>query len=392
VALLILQLSQRDAPPAPAAAPDTRPSVQVISVSPGRYQATISAYGSASARHQLELTSQVAGQIKTLHPDFATGRVVAAGTVLAELEDSSYRAALSSAERTLADARVALLEEEREGLQAQREWQDAAMGAEPDSELVLRTPQARAARAAVAEAAAAVASARYNLGQTRIRAPFAALISRRDISPGSYVSSGGAIAQLLASDQLEIALPLAARDWQQLPDLNAAPAAQSPATSSPATLLPAPLPPVTLTQVETGQQWQGQLRRAEQHLDASTRQRSAIVSVDNPLDLQPPLFPGTFVQATLRGRYLDNLWQLPASALSQRGEIWYVDSSATLRTFAARSQFSSNGYVYIPVPAALAASPQQVVVHPLSSYLAGQTVTAVAAAMVTDTATETGNE
>jgi len=357
------RLSHHAAKPLPVESQAVRSEVKVITVSPSRYQAVITGYGSAEPRYRLELSSQISGQVSKLSPHFASGNIVKAGDLLAQVDDAPYKAALSAAARALADAKLALLEEERQALQARREWQASNIKGEPDSELVLREPQLRVARAAVAEADAALANARNNLNHTQIKAPFDAIISRRDIAPGSYVQTGTVIALLDDSQQLELSLPLAARDWLQLPSDLAS--------------LSNDARTVSLNQVETGQQWQGVLSRSELHRDSETRQRAAIVTINAPLTQTPPLLPGTFVQATLLGRWVDNLWQLPASALSQRGEIWYVDSSDILRKFTAASLFNNGGFVYIPVPKALAASPQKVVIHPLSSYLPGVSVHAV---------------
>lgn len=381
IALLLLvvvytqfRLSHHAAMPLPAAASEpVRPQVSVLTLTPGRYQASVTAYGSAESRYSLELTSQVAGRVLRLSPEFVTGRQVAAGTLLAQIDDTDYRSAVSSAQSTLEAARLALLEEERAAEQARQEWQASAMGGEPDSALVLHEPQLRAARASLEQAQTALAAARNDLANTQIRAPFAAVISSRAIAPGSYLQTGSSVAKLDDSEQLEISLPLAAKDWLQLPaDISHASDTER---------------EVELLQVETGQHWRGQLNRSEMHMDTETRQRAAIVTVDQPLQQNPPLLPGTFVEASLRGRFVDNLWQLPASALSQRGEIWIVDATDTLRKFATTSLFSAGGYIYVPVPNGLADAPQRVVVHPLSSYLPGLRVEVVDTAATVAAAT-----
>jgi hypothetical protein len=116
------------------------------------------------------------------------------------------------------------------------------------------------------------------------------------------------------------------------------------------------------------------VHRALQHLDSTSRQRTLLLAVDAPLDQSPPLLPGTFVEAELSGRTLDNLWQLPGSALSRRGEIWYVTDDNTLARFSTEPLFSHGAYIYVEVPAECAATAIRVVVHPLNSYLPGMIV------------------
>ena len=260
---------------------------------------------------------------------------------------------------------MTLLEEERQALQAEAEWRASGLEGEPDSPLALRQPQLAAARTALDNAQAAVDSARYDLAQTRITLPFDALVISRDIAPGSYLQAGTQVATVYSSDRVEITLSLPARDWQNLPDGDR---------------LLSGAWPVTLTGVENGQQWQGRVLRTEQHLDSTTRQRSLVVAVDQPLALEKPLLPGTFLKARLVGDQVDGLWQLPSSALSQRGEIWFVDTDEQLDHFATDPLFNDGEHIYVRAPKTLAGTPIQVLSHPLNSYLKGMLVNPVEAA------------
>jgi hypothetical protein len=113
------------------------PDVYTFTVRPDRYEAQITAYGEARARFELTLTAQVEGQVPALADHFETGRRVSKGTLLFKLEVSDYRAAITQAELDLANARLALLEEERQSAQAKAEWEASGLEGEPDSELVL---------------------------------------------------------------------------------------------------------------------------------------------------------------------------------------------------------------------------------------------------------------
>ena len=335
--------------------------VAVVKVTAGSFAAKVEAFGAASPRYNLNLTAQVSGQVLSLGKNFETGRTVAKGELLVQLEDSDYRAALATAENNLATAKVDLLAEQREAEQARAEWQNSGFSGEPDSPLVLRGPQVEAAQAAVNNAEAAVASARKDLAQTKITAPFNGLIISRSISPGSYLQSGGEVAELYAIDRIEVSLSLSQRDWNSLPAIAELQAEQW---------------PVLLTSVETGAQWQGYIQRVEQHLDATSRQQAIIAAVDNPLEQSPILAPGTFVRAQITGREQSGLWQLPPSALSQRGEIWYV-FDGLLKSFATETVASDSQAIYIKPPEELMATEVAVVKHPLSSYLVGMAVNPV---------------
>ncbi|MDO6682491.1 MULTISPECIES: efflux RND transporter periplasmic adaptor subunit [unclassified Oceanobacter] len=328
-------------------------SVRVVEVTAATYQAELSGYGSAEAHFQLSLTARVAGNIERITDLFDSGRRVAQGAVLATLENSSYQAEVAEAEQDVADARLALLEEQREVEQALDEWQAAGLSGEPDSPLLLREPQLAAAEAALKNAEAALRSARKQLSWTRITAPFDALVVERLVSPGEYVSAGGDIATLYSTDRVEVSVALSEQEWAMLPGIE--------------TLLDGQWP-VTLTSVESDGQWQGVVLRAEQHMDEETRQRALIVAVEKPLDQQPMLQPGLFVKVSLLGKSVDQLWKLPASALSQRGEIWLVNDRDLLEKYVADTLFSDANFIYTSVPEGLSGT-HKVVVQPLSSYV-----------------------
>lgn len=361
VTLVSLQLINKEQnKPLPTRETETvRPDVSVVRVTPSEYHANVEAYGASRAHYQITLTSDVAGRVQTVSDRFESGQRVQAGETLAELENSDYRAALTAAEQELAAARVSLLEAERAAIQAKSEWLSSGLEGDPESALVLRQPQLAQAKAAVENAQAQRDTAAYDLEQTHIRAPFNALVIERHVAPGSYLPAGGNVAMLYSTDYIEVRVALSEREWQNLNE---------------ADVLINDLTPVLLTSVETGQHWQGTVRRVEQHLDDAARQRSIIIAVDEPLAENPPLHPGTFLKASIPGREIAGLWKLPATALSQRGQIWYISEDNTLAAFETQASFIEESAIYIRPPADLEDAPQQVVTQPLNSYQIGMRV------------------
>ncbi len=339
--------------------PQLLPEVSVVWQQPAEYQAQVQAYGSIEPHFEVDLTAQIEGQIETVSPQFDSGYHVRAGDELVTLEDSEYVAALAEAKQNLAEAHVALLEEERQGKQALLEWQHSGLEGEPDSELVLRKPQLQAAQSRYEQAQSAVKYAQRNLDYTHVKAPFDGIVITRDVALGGYVQKGSAIATLHSTDRAEISLALSENDWQSLPDM---------------TMLQGQRWPVTLSHVESQQTWQAYVLRAEQHLTDETRQRRLIVAVDNPFEQTPALYTGTFVSAQLLGQQRSNLWQLPSTALSPRGEIWYVDEDSLLAKFSATPVFSRDNNIFVYVPDALQDKRTAVLAKPLNSYLTGMKV------------------
>ncbi|MHA2939888.1 efflux RND transporter periplasmic adaptor subunit [Vibrio sp. RC27] len=338
------------------------PSVVVVHAESNSYEALITGYGEASAKYSVEFSAEVSGRITSTASQFESGKVVKKGDIFARIESISYQQAVVQAKSDLAQEKQDYLEEERQGNQAQVEWKRSGLKGEPSSALVLREPQLAVAKAELENAEISLKKAQSDLNKTVIRAPFDSLIVNTNIQPGSYVTAGTTVATLYSVDQAEIEIPLSANQWNNLPDI------------SNATLSNKNTPkwPVQLLSSEGNQQWNGYVSRIEQHIDSSTRQRSLIVTVDTPLDSDVGLYPGTFVKALISGKTLDNTWELPASAISQDGDIWFITSEGTLAKVAANKLFEKSGSVYVlPIEGKTSAD---VVKRPLSSYVPGMRV------------------
>lgn len=246
--------------------------------------------------------------------------------MLLKIDDARYREVVASAESALASARVTLLQQQLNQTQAKTEWRRSGLSGSPDSELALYEPQVKAAQAAVEHARRTLVKARSDLEKTVIRAPFNALVISRSTELGGYTQSGTELAVLYGTDQVEITLPIATKDWRNLP--------QNPEDNN--------VWQVTLSDTESEHQWQGYVHRMAQHIESNTRQRALIVRLDNPLDQSPPLFPGTFITASIPGKTIENVWQLPASTVTQNNEVWFVDNNNTLTKVPAKIRLRMN--------------------------------------------------
>ena len=341
------KMAQQANGPKPEPAKSVAPNVSVINAVPSTYQTYVSGHGEAKAHWALSLKAQVKGEITDMSEQFATGNVVKKGQVLAQIDNTEYLQAVASAKATLADAKLALQEEQDLGNQAKREWQRSGVTQAPSSPLVFRTLQLEAAQATADNAQYALQTAQRDEKNTHISAPFDAVILSRDVDLGTYVSIGDTLATLNSTDKVEISVPLSLSQWQNLASDKSG--------------------EVILSDVTTQNQWQGYIARFEQHLDDSSRQRSVVVALDKPFEQATPLLPGTFLAVQIAGKALNNVIKLPASAVSQEGLIWYVNEQNTLMSIQAQKLFERGDYVYIsPIEGH---TNLRVVARPLVSYL-----------------------
>ena len=341
------KMAQQANGPKPEPAKSVAPNVSVINAVPSTYQAYVSGHGEAKAHWALSLKAQVKGEITNMSEQFATGNVVKKGQVFAQIDNTEYLQAVASAKATLADAKLALQEEQDLGNQAKREWQRSGVTQAPSSPLVFRTLQLQAAQATADNAQYALKTAQRDEKNTHISAPFDAVILSRDVDLGTYVSIGDTLATLNSTDKVEISVPLSLSQWQNLASDKSG--------------------EVILSDVTTQNQWQGYIARFEQHLDDSSRQRSVVVAIDKPFEQATPLLPGTFLAVQIAGKALNNVIKLPASAVSQEGLIWYVNEQNTLMSIQAQKLFERGDYVYIsPIEGH---TNLRVVARPLVSYL-----------------------
>lgn len=357
-----------DAPSKPKLAPDasrkktpeaTLPTVGVVKVTAQSHQASVNGYGEVSSRFMLSLTAQASGEVTQLAEHFETGAIFKKGEVIAYINDTDYQQALTAAKVAVEGAKVALEEERLQGIQALEEWQRSGLQGEPDSTLVLRKPYLESAQATLNDAIAQFDIAKRDLTLTQIVAPFDAIIVSREIQPGSFIQEGTAVATLYSINEAEISVPLSASQWRTLPEVLPSEEDQW---------------QVEITDMDGLYHWQGNVKRVEQHLDTASRQRAAIVQVSAPLEQPVPLYFGTYVKATIAGRTLDNVWEIPSSAISQKLEVWFVNAQNELANFAPEILFQAHNSAYI---AALPNMPDiTIVTRPLNSYLPGTKVNA----------------
>ncbi len=188
------------------------PRVEVVALEKGNHRVVIMTQGVVESQRETNLAAEVGGRVVEVSPNLKRGAKVGKNEVLVRLEASDYRAALASSEVALADAELALEQERAKVEQAKLDWEKLGTG-KPINALVLREPYLKAAEARAGAAQEDVARARRDLERTEIQAPFDAGVRMADVEEGAVLAPGGMVAELYASEELEVRLPLSLLDF-----------------------------------------------------------------------------------------------------------------------------------------------------------------------------------
>lgn len=298
---------------------------------------TIASQGTVEPRTKTNLVSEVAGRVIEVSPAFVVGGFFNKGDLLIKLDDQNYRAAASRAEASVASA-LSLLEQERgQGDVAQREWD--RMSAEEQARIrakdfYLRKPQLQEAIARLESAQADLEQAQADLAKTSIIAPYDGLVSAKNTDIGQFVTTGASIAETFAVDYAEVRLPIPESKLAYL-DLPQ----HTKELVNPDTMDNAPEVDLVSRIGDEDYHWLGKMTRTEGVLDTRTRVLFSVVQVEDPYNLYrntedwdiEPLRIGTYVNANIRGRLLEDVVVLPRYTLQSNNIVWIADAEGRLR-------------------------------------------------------------
>lgn len=326
--VLIAVIIRMNPPEAPHRAAFAGPQmvVETVRVMPRDYPVVLESYGTVQPRTQSVLVAQVGGQIISVNPNVRDGGFFEKGDVLGKIDPRDYEADVRIAEAATMDARQAMVEAEARTAQAREDW--ARLGNDGEApELVLRLPQLEAAKARVISAESALQKAQLDLERTRIVAPFAGRILRKLVDVGQVVSPNTQLAEIYATDYVEIRLPLRNRD---LPFIDLPEAFRyTDAVAS------AGVPVEIYSDLGGSRSWQATLVRTEGAIDEMARQLHVIAQIDDPfgreLEGQTPLKIGQYVTARLAGKTIADALVIPNNTIYQGTYVYTVEDGVLRR-------------------------------------------------------------
>ena len=317
----------RSRPEVERTSPPARPPlIRVMQVIPTDLSLTVESQGTVRPRVESSLVAQIGGRIEWVSPQFAEGGFFKHGEDLVRIEDRDFRLAVRQAEAQVAQALVRVELEQAEAELAREEWTELVEG-EP-SALALREPQLAEAKARLEAAQATLEQAELDLQRTRIRAPFDGRVHSTLVDLGQFVGRGTPLAQIYATDAVEVRLPVT-RDQLAYLELgpNLSPAADR--ISGPSVSIRGSIGNRTYI-------WQGAIVRSGSQFDPQTRMLPLFARVEDPYGRASeaagaPLPVGLFVEAEIEGRKVSNAVVVPREALRDRDQVLVVDDEERLR-------------------------------------------------------------
>jgi len=306
-------LSKLKPPPDTKDVADVDPLVQVLPLVATEIRFSVESQGTVRPRTETVLSAEISGAIVSISPKFIAGGVFRAGEELMRIDPTNYEVAVVRAEATLRQRRI-----EFDGAEKLRD-----QGYRAESEHA-------SAAAALAAAEADLVNARRNLERTRITLPYDGIVRSKDADLGQYVNPGTRLGITFATDYAEVRLPLTDRDLAFVDLPSAADVAGSGSVDGPL---------VTLSATQKGQQrtWNARIVRTEGVVDETNRVTYAVARIEDPYRLSGnangdmPLPMGTFVAASIDGTTVDNVVQVPRSALRSNNQLTFVDHENRLR-------------------------------------------------------------
>ena len=160
--------------------------------------------GSLAAEREATIRAEIGGAVLQTYAE--QGQRVAAGTLLARIDDAGVRDSWLSARSGVTSAQSSADLASRELARAKTL---VAAGAIADRDLEQSQRGNVAAQAGLADARARLALAEKNLEHTQIKAPFPGIISEKQVSAGDIVSPGGALYTVIdpSTMRLEASVP-----------------------------------------------------------------------------------------------------------------------------------------------------------------------------------------
>lgn len=285
----------------------------------------IQAFGTITPSREVVLRPRVTGEILSISNSFLPGGTFQAGESLLQIDPRDYELSVEQARAQYAQASSALRLEQGQQEVARRDFQLLGDNVEEeDLEFVLREPQRLSAEANVKAAEARLDAAELDLKRTSIAAPFDATVVSREVNVGTVVGTNTPLARIVGTDSfwIELEVPVDNLRWLQIPRKEGEPGSR--------------------VRIYDAMAWgpgvyrEGSILRSTGEVHPSSRLATLIVSVPDPLALnpenqgKPPLLLNSYVRAEIFGKTLNEVYAIPRDYVRDNDTLWILDAQYRL--------------------------------------------------------------
>lgn len=301
--------------------------VKTIVVSPSDEQVVITAFGAIQGIRKLTLHPEVSGKVIERAEQLTEGGLIQAGEVLLQIDPRDYETQVTQERAAVAKAEFELKQERGRGLIAEQEWEllnPEIKSSELGQELALRKPHLIEKQTALVAAKSRLEKALLDLERTKIVSPFDAIVVEKLSEEGQLITPQTPLAKLVATDtfEVQVSIPYEKLSWLPIHDIKELQKTHV----------------AVMQDLGRGKKIEktGHILRLLGDVDPSGRMARVLVAIDDPLgrkDLtlrQTPFLIGTYVQVSIHGPILQNIFILPRLALREAQKVWIKSKAGTL--------------------------------------------------------------
>lgn len=316
------------------------PIIEMHLINKTSIAAIVHGTGTVEANQTLNLTPEINGRVVWVAPQLNPGSFIRKGQLLAMLDTTDYALAVEQMRVQVENALLQIDQENVRATLAKEEWERMGEEGTP-SDLLLRKRQQKIAELNLVSARSALQKARNNLERTKIRAPFNAVTADKSIAVGQNVGPQNALARLHEQGNLmvKIAVPADQLQWLSIPGVRDVPKGSL----------------VTIIQrTPTGEQQQsdGYIEGLIGEMDKQTRQAQLLIRIEDPQKVTGiPLLVGSFVEVTIKGHSVDDVFLIPRLSISEPGYFWNITTDSTLSTLSFKTLWMTENSIAAHVAA-----------------------------------------
>ncbi len=290
---------------------DPVPQVRLVSVKPvvpTVVSADISAFGRVVSGRPVEIVSEVPGTLLQGDIRFQPAAQFRKGDLLIRVDDRQARLDLNSIKSDLMNALATVLPEIKVDFPEEfTVWQEyfnrcRFNGRLPDlPDTDNQKIKLFLARFNVYKLYFAARNQEIHIQKHYFRAPFDGVIVEADLRTGSTVRAGTRLGRIISLDELEVEVPLPARDLQYIHREK----------------------PVRLTSGEVNREWSGRIARIGGVISERTETVSVFIEIDSAAGSGP--LEGVFVTAHIPGKPISNAVEIPLNILYGKNFVYVVE-------------------------------------------------------------------